>query len=387
MKLTSRERVLKALNHEQVDRLPIDIGGIHNISSLHIAAYEKLLKHLGHNSETKLSSLLSQTAFLDDYMRQRFKVDCYPLYRTPEEIGYDIKSEGDGATYYIDEWGIKWRCAAGAPYYEAVGHPLDNCTLEDIENFDWPDPNDGSQWERFGQKAKYLYEHTEYAIVVNGPLYGGIYVPAQWLMGSEYFFIKMVTEPELIEAILDKIVAYHIGQWSIILDQVGEYAQVVVLSDDLGTETAPLMDVKLYRKLIKPAQEKVISFIKSKADVKIVYHCDGAVSEFIEDFIEIGIDAWNPVQVSARGLDDTKELKRMYGERLTFWGATCESQSILAHKSAEEIRLEVKRRIDDLGDHGGLILSSIHNIQKDVPPENIVVFYDALYEYGSRVYK
>lgn len=387
MKLTSRERVLKALNHEATDRVPIDIGGIHNLSSLHLDAYKKLQAYLGRDEEVQLSSILSQTAFIDEYTRTRFKSDCYPLFLRPEEIGYDIIDGDDGSTHYIDEWGVKWRCAKGAPYYDAVGHPLNNCTLEDIENFKWPDPNDGKRWSHFKKKAQWLYEETDYAIVINGPLYGGVYVPCQWLMGFEYFFIKMMTEPELIEAILEKIVAYHIGQWKILLEEVGEYAQVVVLSDDLGTETAPLMDKSLYRKLIKPAQEKVVKFIKSKADVKIVYHCDGAVSEFIEDFIEIGIDAWNPVQVSADGLDDTKELKRMYGDRLTFWGATCESQSILSKKTVEEVRAEVERRVDDLAENGGLILASIHNIKRDVPVENIVAFYDALYEFGVAYYQ
>ena len=236
-------------------------------------------------------------------------------------------------------------------------------------------------------KAKDIYENTEYAIVVNGPLDGGIYVPCQWLMGYEYFYIKMMTEPEIIQAILEKVVEYHIGQWEIILNEVGPYAQVVVLSDDLGTEYAPLMEPSFYRQYIKPAQARVVKFIKSKADVKILYHCDGAVSDFIEDFIEIGIDAWNPVQVTAVGLNDTADLKRKYGHRLCFWGATCESQTLMLSKSIDEIRLEVKRRIGDLAKDGGLVLSSIHNIKKEVPVENVVAFYDAMYEFGVEYYK
>lgn len=383
MELTSRERVLKALNHEETDRLPIDIGGIHNLTTMHREAYAKLQAYLGHDNEIKISSMLSQSACPDEYVRKRFKADCYPLYLTPEKYGYDLKDDDLGGSYYIDEWGIKWRCPIGGYYYDPVGHPLSNCTLEDIEKFNWPDPRDGSKWTGMREKAKEIYETTDYAIVVSGPLDGGIYVPCQWLMGYEQFFIKMMTDPEIVEAILDKIVKYHIGQWNIILDEVGEYVQVVVLSDDLGTENEPLMEPRLYREFIKPAQAKVVEFIKSKADVKILYHCDGAVKDFIPDFIDVGFDAWNPVQVSAVGLDDTAELKRLYGDKLCFWGATCESQSVLSKKTPEEIKAEVKRRISDLAGGGGLVLSSIHSIQKDVPIENIIAFYDALYEYGT----
>lgn len=387
MKLTSRERVIKALNHEATDRVPIDIGGIYNLTTMHKDAYASLKAYLGFDDKITLSSMLSQTAFLDEEVRKRFKVDLYPLYISPERKGIKLEETDDGVSYYYDQWHIRWECPVGGAYYEAVGHPLQDCTLEKIENFKWPDPNDDAVWRGMGKKAKALYEETDYALVVNGPFDGGIFVPCQWLMGYEEFYIKMMVEPEIVEAILAKVVEYHIGQWNIILNEVGDYVQVCVLSDDLGTQSSPIMSLEFYRDIVKPAQEKVIRFIKSKADVKIVYHCDGAVSEFIEDFIDIGIDAWNPVQVSADGLDDTKELKRLYGDKLAFWGATCESRDLLSKSTGEEIEAEVKKRIGDLASGGGLILSSIHNIQKDVPAENIVAFYDALYTYGVEHYE
>ncbi len=385
--LKSRERVIRALNHKETDRIPIDIGGIYNLTTLHKDAYKKLQKYLGYNNKITISSMLSQTAFPDEYVRQRFKADCYPLYMPLDKMNINLQWDKDGSSWYKDEWGVKWMCPANGLYYDPVGHPLEGCTLEDIDKFNWPDPNDNSKWLGMGKRAKDLYENTDYALVVNGPFNGGVYVPCQWLMGYEDFFIKMMIEPEIIEAMLEKIVEYHIGQWNLILDEVGKYAQVVVLSDDLGTQNAPLMRPSLYRQLIKPAQAKVVNFIKSKADVKIVYHCDGAISEFISDFIDIGVDAWNPVQVSADGMDDTAKLKKEYGDKLTFWGAGCESQTVLSTKTPEDIREEVKRRINDLGSDGGLILASIHNIQKDVPIENIVAFYDALYEFGTAFYQ
>ena len=163
--------------------------------------------------------------------------------------------------------------------------------------------------------------------------------------------------------------------------------QVAVMSDDLGTQQYPIMSPKMYRHFIKPLQARVASFIKSRADVKIVYHCDGAIREFLPDFIDVGFDAWNPIQVSANGMDDTAWLKKEYGDKLCFWGASCDSQNILSRKTPQEIRAEVQRRVNDLASGGGFVLSSIHNIQRDVPPENIVAFYDALYEFGTSFYR
>ncbi|SKC36186.1 uroporphyrinogen decarboxylase family protein [Maledivibacter halophilus] len=384
--LTSRERIIRALNHQETDIIPIDIGGIYNQTTLHKDAYTKLQRYLGYENEITISSILSQSAFPDEYIRKRFKADCYPLYVSLDRVEYKIEKNENGVISYKDEWGVRWECPQNGVCFNPVGHPLEGCTLDDIDKFPWPDPKDKRKWSGMGEKAKEIYENTDYALVVNGPLDGGIYVPCQWLMGYESFFIKMMTEPEIVEAMLEKIVKYHIGQWNVILDEVGKYSQVVVLSDDLGTQNSPLMRPSLYKEIIKPAQAKVVNFIKSKADVKIVYHCDGAVHKFIPDFIELGMDAWNPVQISADGMDDTAYFNKKFGDKLAFWGAGCDSETILSTKAPEEIRQEVKRRINDLAPGGGLVLGSINNIEKNVPVENIVTFYDALYEFGSRFY-
>jgi uroporphyrinogen decarboxylase len=159
------------------------------------------------------------------------------------------------------------------------------------------------------------------------------------------------------------------------------------MSDDLGTQTYPIMNPRKYREMVKPYQKRIADFIKSKADVKIVYHCDGAIYTFLPDFIDIGFDALNPVQVTADGMDDTAKLKWEFGDKLAFWGAGCDSQGVLSQKSPQEVRDEVARRVGDLAAGGGLVLASIHNIQRDVPAENMVAFYDALYEFGSAAYR
>lgn len=388
IEMKSRERVIRALNHQEADRVPIDIGGISNITTMHKFAYRNFQKHMNQNDEIIITSPLSQSVLPGEWVRKRFHADCYPIYVTgPTYESSHPNVDEDGATWYRDEWGIKWKCPSGGFYYDPVEPPLINCTLENIKKYPWPNPKDQSKILGLGKKAKDLYENTDYALVMNGPLYGGLYVPCQQLLGYQEFFIKLLIEPEIVEAVMDKIVEYQIAQWEMILDQTGNYIQALVMGDDLGTQNSPIMSPKVYREIIKPRQKKVVNFIKSKADVKIIYHCDGAIRAFLPDLIDVGFDAWNPVQVSADGIDDTAWLKKEYGNKLSFWGGTCDTQNVLSKSTPEQIRQEVKRRINDLSPNGGLVLSSIHNIQVDVPPENIVALYDAFYEFGSKVYK
>lgn len=388
-KMTSRERVRRALNHQEADRVPIDIGGISMLTTMHRDAYVNLKKFLGyHNDQVTISYMPSQSVLPDEFIRQRFHADCFPLWLNgASNWKMNLQKDADGSTWYVDEWGIKWKCPDQGLYFDPVGTPLKDCTLEDIDRYPWPDPRDPGRVAGLKQKAKEMYENTNYSLVMNGALGNGVYVPVQWLIGYEDFFVNMMLKPDIVKALLEKIVDYQIAQWDVILDQVGNYVDVVVLSDDLGTQHHPIMNPKKYREIIKPAQVKIAKFIKSKADVKIVYHCDGAIYDFLPDMVEIGFDAWNPVQVTADGMDDTARLKREFGDKLTFWGAGCDSQFILPRKSPAEIREEVRRRVNDLAAGGGLILSSIHTIQRDVPAENIVAFYDALYEFGSACYR
>ncbi len=386
-KLTSRERVIRALNHQETDRVPIDIGGLYNLSTLHKDAYIKLNNYLKINEEESVEITYnpSQSVCPDEEIRQRFKADCHPVYLNSPANHEAVKKIDE--TTYIDEWGIRWEKPGSSLYYNAMGHPLANCSIEDVKNFKTPDPEDPQKIEGLQEKARDLYENTEYCLVANGPLGGTVYSACHWLMGFEEFLMKMVSDKDTIEALLEKVLDYQKKQWNVFLDQVGEFVDVAVLADDLGTQSNPIMSPKTYRDLIKPVHKELVSSIKAKADIKIVYHCDGAVEKFIPDFIDIGFDAWNPIQVSAKGMDDTARLKKEYGDDLTFWGAGCDSQDKLSNGTPEEIRQEVKRRVNDLASGGGLVLSSIHNIQKDVPVENIVAFYDALYEFGTDFYQ
>ncbi|HWT79910.1 MAG TPA: uroporphyrinogen decarboxylase family protein, partial [Candidatus Methylomirabilis sp.] len=155
----------------------------------------------------------------------------------------------------------------------------------------------------------------------------------------------------------------------------------MVTSDDLGMTDRPLVSPALYRSLIKPRQQRTFDFFRARTGAKLYCHTDGAVYPLIPDLIEIGVEALNPIEVSAAGMGDTKKMKREFGGKLTFWGAI-DTRYILPFGTPEEVREEVRRRILDLGPGGGYVVSPVHNIQPEVPPENVVAMYDAAYELG-----
>jgi uroporphyrinogen decarboxylase len=134
--------------------------------------------------------------------------------------------------------------------------------------------------------------------------------------------------------------------------------------------------------MIKPKDRRLFDAVREKTNARILYHSCWAVREFIPDLIEIGVDILNPVQVTSAGMD-TRELKREFGRDITFWGGGIDTQHILPRGTPQKVGDEVKRRIEDLAPGGGFVFNTVHNIQNDVPPENIVAMYEALREYGN----
>jgi uroporphyrinogen decarboxylase len=193
----------------------------------------------------------------------------------------------------------------------------------------------------------------------------------------------MIENPALAEALLDIVCENKMRYWRRALELVGKNVMMVSEADDLASQDRLLISPELYRKLIKPRHTRLFTFIKQStdADVKIFYHCCGDIAPLIPDLIESGIDILNPVQVSSTHMN-TRELKRLYGEDITFYGGGVDTQRVLPFGTAQEVRDEVRRRVDDLAPGGGFIFNTVHNIQADVPPENILAMREALADYG-----
>lgn len=378
--MNSRERVVAAINHRQPDRVPIDVGGT-LATTMHRAVYDELRKRLEVRDESKqILELALQTAIISEGMLKVLHGDVVGIYSRPPK-GLKIVTDAEGSSY-VDEWGIKYKMPREGWYFEMIDHPLKDASLESLDHYVWPDPCDETRFEGIEERAKYFFKDTDFAITVGCTFGGGILQDGAWLVGFEKWFCSLVSNPPFVEKIMDKVLEFHIGYWHAMLSRVGKYVHVVVLGDDLGTQNSLFISPAMYRRFIKPRHKKLIDAIKSKADVKVLLHSDGAIREIIPDIIDSGVDILNPIQVSARGMSDTKALKEEFGNELVFWGGGCDTQGVLPFGNPEDVRAEVIRRMSDLKPNGGFVFAPVHNIQPGVPIENIVALYQTALEFA-----
>lgn len=380
--MNHRERVLRALNHQEPDRVPIDLGGT-IISSIMTPAYLDLKRHLGMQIEDiKMLDYVQQLPYVCDDLLERFDVD-FRMVQLPSATapGLEIFEEGDNYAF-IDRWGSKLHMPKqGGLYFDWVEFPINDPTIESLEHYHFPGPDPPELIARLREQARYLYENTDYAIVGTAIIGGGIFEQPARTMGMENFLIALLTEPKFADRLMEQITDLYIESCNNYLDQVGQYLHVFTYWDDVNTQNGWMIAPELYRKLVKPKQRRLVEAIKKKTNAKLFFHGCGAASELIPDLIDVGFDILNPVQVSAAGMD-TKKLKREFGKDIVFWGGI-DTQHVLPFGNPQQVADEVKRRIDDLAPGGGFVLAAVHNIQAFVPPENIVTAFDTAREYGK----
>ena len=211
---------------------------------------------------------------------------------------------------------------------------------------------------------------------------GGFLEIAAWLRGFEDFYIDIASDPGLACYLYDKIIDFKMQCWETALGKIGDYITVAWESDDLGFQDRTMFSPNFYREYIKPRHRKLFHFIKEIAPRKIyiAFHSCGSIYDLIPDLIDTGIDAINPVQVSAAKMD-TKRLKQEFGSDITFWGGGVDTQRVLSRGTPKEVRGEVRKRIDDLAPGGGFIFNAVHNIQADVPPGNFIAMWETFQEF------
>jgi len=372
--MNPRERVLTTLAHKEPDRVPIDLGG--TPTGIEVEAYDRLKELLGFNGKTK--TFVRDHAEVDEPVLERFGIDTRYLRIKPPR-GFKLTIEADNS--YLDYWGTRWKKPPSSLYWDMVDYPIKEATLDALNRYQWPDPDDPGHIEGLRERAKSLYESTDYALVVD--MIGlGVFEHAWTIRGFENFLADLVVSQKFAEALLQRIAEYQVSLWNHVLDEVGEYVQVVMVSDDLGTQNGPMVSPETYRKLIKPVQKKVWQSIKAKTDAFLLLHSCGSVRTFIPDFIELGVDVLNPIQVTAKDMVPG-ELKSEFGEDISFWGGGCDTQGTLPYGKPDDVEEEVKRRISELAPGGGYVFNQIHNIQPQVPPENIVRMLEAALEHGT----
>jgi len=389
MKYTSFERVKTALEHKEPDRVPFDLGGS-VLTGINRHCYTRLRKYLGlPDREIQIYDVMQQLARIDEDMIELLGIDvrCVDP-EQPSKKGLAIEPYIEGSYYKLkDEWGIGWQMPIDkGHYYDMYDSPLKGAdSLEELDRYLWPDPIDFARFTTLKTRAdKFVYEDKKAYIL--GRQYAGIWETALWMSGFEKFFCDMILNPSFAHCFMDKITELKMRYWEKALEVVGENVLVVSEADDLATQNSLFCSLDLYKEMVYPYHRKLFDFIKKKAKNKvyIFYHTCGAIRPIIPLLIEEGVDILNPVQVNAANMD-TRSLKQEYGKDITFWGGGVDTQKILPFGTHEQVKDEVKRRIEDLSKDGGFIFAAVHNIQSDVPPENFIAMWETLQAYG--VYK
>jgi uroporphyrinogen decarboxylase len=380
--LTSRERVLKALNFEEPDRVPIDLGGFQ--TGIHKRAYQDLLDYLGLEEELVILDSVQQLVQPSETILQKFHVDVrYITAQAPQNFKGEIElNKREGRLWHDlkDEFGVVWSMPDDQQLYMDISHhPLANATINDIAEYPFPDGGDPSRFAGVRERALEMRDNTPYALSTG--IWGVVYEFGWYMRGLERWFIDMIERPAFCEALLDQTLKYWMDYATGFMGAVGDIVDVVMIGDDLAGQNGPLFSPKFYRSVVKPRQKKLVQHIKSLTDAKIWYHTCGSCRTYIPDLRDNGVDILNPVQISAKNMEPV-ELKRDFGDQMIFWGGGIDAQHVLPSAKPEEVRQHVKRNMEAFKPGGGYVFNNVHNIQYGVPAENTIALFEAAYEYG-----
>jgi uroporphyrinogen decarboxylase len=408
--MTGRERVLTALRHEEPDRVPIDFGG-HRSSGIAAIAYAKLRKALGFEEKPiRVYDPMQQLAVIDEDVLDRFGVDTTELGRafaledadwsdwalldgTPCQMPRWVQPEREESQWVLrsEDGRVVARMPDGALYFEQAYWPF----LEEDDLDRLPEVIGPATWGCFqtppgplatgpdgdrllAEGARRLREGTDRAII---GLFGGNLLEAgQTLYRMDQFLMLLAGNPTRAHEFLDRLVELHLAALEKFLEVVGPWIDVVLFGDDLGMQTGPQMSNAMYETFFKPRHAAMWRRAKELADVRVQLHCCGGVRPLLPHLIDAGLDAINPVQISCTGMDPAG-LKTDFGGQLTFWGGGCDTHHILSSSTPSEIRDHVRRQLDVFKPGGGFVFQQVHNIQANVPPENIIAMFDAANEF------
>jgi uroporphyrinogen decarboxylase len=376
----SRARIRAALDHRAPDRIPFDLGGS-RMTGIHLKAYTRLRAALGLPPvDVRVGDLTQQLAEVDTDVMDLLGCDVRVI-GPRAAAGYRREMvEADGYVSFRDEWGAGRRMPLdGGMYFDTFESPLGGeVDAATIDAFPWPDPMDPARYVGLAAAARRIVDEEGRAVLV-GSICGGLSEGLFKMRGFEDGYMDLAAEPERARRVMEKILEIKLVFWDRALTELGDDVDVIGEADDLGGQDRPLFSPATYRSIVKPLQRELFSFIHSRTSAKVFFHSCGAVRELIPDLIEIGVDILNPVQVSATGMNGV-ELKREFGRDLTFWGGGVDTQRVLGGGTPAEVRAEVLRRVDDLRGGGGFVFAAVHNIQPNVPAENILAMWAALKE-------
>ncbi len=375
--------MLAALDHREPDRVPYDFGGTFVTGSHHVA-YRRLRGALGLSPDVDIADIRLGLATVDREVRDLLGVDVgIVATRPPDPRTWQLEVRDAGEYWELtDEYGMDWRQPKdGGLYYDLHRSPLaDIDTPDEVARYPWPDPSDAHRFTDLRADCERVVFEEGRAAACKGIIPGTLEV-SLWMRGFERFFMDLIVDPALAGAILDKALEIKLRYWESVFARIGDILDVVYDADDYGSQVAPLIAPDLWRKMVKPRIAELYSYVHSNSRARVFLHSDGAIRSLIPDLIEAGVDALNPVQFTAQGMD-IAELKREFGREIAFWGGGVDTQGVLPRGTPQEVRDQVRRNVELLMPGGGYIFATVHNVQADVPPENLLAMVETLHEVG-----
>ena len=372
--MNSRERVLAALNHQQPDRPPRDLGST-TATGIHPTAYKALKKSLGLGEDFEYMSARAFLAKVEMPIVDAFGIDLLPIIAEASGIAPELSEDRT----YLDSWGVERRLPKDGGHYLVSRPPLAHMTSkEELDSIDWKLPR--TDFSELTEQAKKLRETTDKALMLN--LEVGFLHQAQFMRGFDLWLMDLAADPVFAEAYMDRILDIWLAEAQAMMDATRGLADLVIYADDIAFQNRTMVSAAMYEKFFKPRQKKVFDAMVDSG-MKVLYHSCGSITSLLDDLIDMGVDAINPVQVSAKGMDDTANLKKQWGKHLTFWGGI-DTHEVLPRGTTEDVRQEVLRRLDDLAEDGGYVLASVHDIQPEVTPENVKAMFDAADEWAAK---
>ena len=384
MAMTHRERLRRALRHREPDRVPYDLGST-QVTTINVTAYRGLRSALGLPArEPVLMDTMQQAVVPGDDLLERLEVDTrglYPLCNT----NWNVTPRETAQWWEIrDEWHTTHRMPReGGHYFSLVESPLSDTTLtsEAVDGLAWPEAADPCRWAGLRERALALRE-AGYPVVMKG-LCAGILEMACRVRPMDKLMMDLAMDERTALLLLGRIAELKCAFWEGALAELGDVVDVVAEADDYGTQDSMLISPDMYRKLLKPLQKRLFDVIRARlTDGFIFFHSCGNVRGLIPDFIEIGVDVLNPVHIRATGMEPAA-LKRDFGRDICFWGGGVDTQGVLPNGTPAQVRADVRRNVEALMPGGGYVFNTVHNIQSDVPPENVIAMWEAFREAGA----
>jgi uroporphyrinogen decarboxylase len=365
---SNRQRVLRTIAHQEPDRVAL---GAYTMTDV---CYTNLRRHLGLPPQPLLyQGDYSDVVVPHEDLLRHFDLDTRDVV-LPSATPRSPTQESD--LVYHDNLGVGYR-KYGVYYYYPAEHPLaGERTVADVERHPWPKAPTVADRAALVEQVRVLREQGDHALVLN---VGGTMFAYAWFLCGDDWFIDLATNAAFVEALLDKLLEVQLAEAASIFAALGPDAIDIAIctTDDFGTQAGLLISPAQYRRFVKPRQRVFFDFVRQHSNARIFCHCDGAIYPLIPDFIEIGVEILNPVQVECDNLADTQRLKREFGRDLTFWGAI-NIQQTLTFGTPQQVRDEVRRRLDDLAPGGGFILTPRWALRPEVPPQNICAVYEAV---------